>query len=107
MRQAPLTIDEHLELGNALNDVREAISRVLMRLPSSSKQSRRARRVINAIDDFRSVMDDQLCKQVPEALDPRKLTLQVYFSRSRLKRGTLNTNDHDVADAFKDWCRVT
>jgi hypothetical protein len=98
----PLTIDDHMHLGNLLKDVRCSLSWLLRHSAVTSKLGRDAMRVITAIDQLRSSLDDRLYYQAPPSHDPRRIAPLVYFGEQRFHLRSYDPDEME-ADVFASW----
>jgi hypothetical protein len=90
MRKAKLTIEEHREIGKALKTFRNerlinyAIS-IENATPKNSRQSKAARKALDAIDELRNVMDDLVCEDYFDEIgDAFK---EIYYGAEEPKKG--------------------
>jgi hypothetical protein len=101
-RHPPLTIDDHMHLGNLLKDVRCSLSWLLRHSAVTSKLGRDAMRVITALDQLRSSLDDGLYYQAPPSCDPRRIAPLVYYGEQHFHLRSYDPDEID-ADVFASW----
>lgn len=102
----PIPIDEHIILGNRLKDAIEVVSKLMVKLPASSRPIRDAVRTLDAIEKLCNTLDSLLCEQVPLRNDPRNLAIFVYFGEERFG---LRWYDPDelARDTFAVWMPIS
>jgi hypothetical protein len=98
----PLMVVEHVELGNTLKDARDALHRLLGRLPLTTRLGRDTIRTLRAVDRLRCSLDSHLCEHVSPSTDPRRLTTQIYYGEDRIRLRWYDL-DELKQDTFAPW----
>jgi hypothetical protein len=101
-RHPKLLIDDHVELGNLLKEVRSSLTWLMQRSTMSSKFGRDALKTLLALDQLRHSLDDQLHHQISFDRDPRRVTAQVYFGEQRFHLRSYDPDELE-ADLFAPW----
>lgn len=101
-REPPLTIDDHMHLGNLLKDVRCAVACLLRCSTLTSKLGRDAISAITALDKLRSSLDDRLYRQAPPFRDPRRIAPLVYFGEQHFHLRSYDPGAMET-DVFASW----
>lgn len=96
------TVGDHVFIANAIKDARDAAQMVTRIAPLRHPLHRDAARLLAALEQLRAGLDNVLWRQVPDRLDPRDMTGQVYAGDERFKpRGYEPPEAH--RDAFSPW----
>lgn len=98
----PLTIKEHVALGNAIKTAWNAVIHVPCNFPKASRVSARARRAEKALLALKSALDEDICRLVRQQHDPRHLATRVYYGPPFVK----SVEHTDPQDAFAGWVQV-
>jgi len=101
-RLPPLTIDDHMHLGNLLKDVRCSLSWLLRHSAVTSRLGRDAMRAVTALDQLRSSLDDRLYYLAPPSRDPRRIAPLVYFGEQHFHLRSFDPIEMEE-DAFASW----
>lgn len=96
-RVDPMTVVDHIALGNTIKAMWDANGVVICRHGKTSRETQAARRVEKALLTLKCRLDSEVCALTQNS-DPRNLATHVYYGRPMVR-----CEPADSTDAFDGW----
>jgi hypothetical protein len=102
MHYRHLDVAEHVEIGNTLKFMRQAMHTLTTICDPSSKAAQEAALILERMDQLANSLTTKLCETVPPTRDQRHLARRIHHGSVRFRMRHYNLNDL-MSDAFAAW----